>query len=215
MKPRSEEILSEVRGPRILDIGCAGGLQDDVPPMDSPSWIHQHLLDSYPDTWGIELSHERVEYLRSHGVPNVLVADAEDFQLDMNFDTIVAGELIEHLSNPGRFLLSAAKHLRPDGRIILTTPYAMGLPNVLYAWVKFPKTCSNPEHFVWFCPTTLSKLSRNSGLRVVEWRLIEDFPEPGRRGSLNWLGLKVYRLIRWILPSRLRANGMLYVLEMH
>lgn len=213
MRSRVDEILAEIRGPRVLDVGCAGGLQSDTPLLDSPYWLHRHLLDSFPDTWGVDLSPERIDYLRSRGIPRLIVGDAEHLDIGDTFDTIVAGELIEHLGNPRSFLESAKHHLRPSGRIVLTTPYAAGLPNVLYAWVKFPKTCSNPEHTTWFCPTTLSRLASLAGLRIRAWRLIEDYPGGARRWSLHWFGTKVYPWIRRILPLRIRANGMLLVLD--
>ena len=38
------------------------------------------------------------------------------------FDTIIAGELIEHLENPASFLKSCRKIVTNEGRLLLTTP---------------------------------------------------------------------------------------------
>jgi SAM-dependent methyltransferase len=174
--------------------------------------LNRHLLETFPDTWGVDLSPARVEYLTAQGIPNVIVGDAENLEIDAAFNTIVAGELIEHLSNPGSFLVSAARHLAPDGTIVLTTPYSQGLPNVLYAWVKYPRTCWNPEHTMWFCPQTLERLAEVAGLKVRSLQLIEDLA-PGRTKRWYWLGRKVYPALRWMLPLRMRANRMIAVLE--
>jgi hypothetical protein len=66
---------------------------------------------------------------------------------------------------------------------VLTTPYPFGLLNVLYALKNFPRTCSNPEHTMWFCPSTMAEVARRAGLRVERWRLIVDL-EPGRGSAL-------------------------------
>jgi hypothetical protein len=74
------------------------------------------------------------------------VADAQDFGLDQNFNTVVAGEVIEHLEDPGRFLACARQHLAPGGRIVLSTAQPFALMNIAYAWYNFPKTCSTPTY---------------------------------------------------------------------
>ncbi len=129
--------------------------------------------------------------------------------LDRKFDTIVAGEVIEHLSNPGKFLESCKKHLKPNGRLIITTPYPFALMNIVYAILKFPKTCSNPEHTQWFCLSNLRELARRYNYRIVSISLVEDY-YPG----VPSLPYKLFvTLIRPLLPKRLRCNAILLVLE--
>lgn len=198
---RSDEVLKRVRGRVVLDVGCAG--QDP-----SPDWIHGKLRDREGELVGIDIDPERIAALRRHGVNDIQLGDAQTFSLPQRFDTIVAGEVIEHLENPGLFLARAKEHLAENGRIILTTPYPFALVNVLYALIKFPKTCSNPDHAVWLCPQTISVLFARMRLRVLEWTLIEDYPPyAGRRTRAL---VRVMRALR--LPARLRANAMIYVL---
>ena len=206
---RVEELIREVRGPDVLHLGCTGGLMEDLPLVNSPDWIHGQILKQFPDAWGLDLSESKVSFLQQHGIPNLHVGDAESFDLQKQFDTIVAGELIEHLGRPLDLLARARDHLKPDGRLLITTPYVFGLVHVAYAWVKFPKTCSNREHTAWFCPATLSVLAQMSGLRIASWHLLYDLKEG--RGKIRFYNA-VYEQVRRLLPRRIAANGMLVVL---
>lgn len=167
MNERIEKILSWAKGPAILDVGCVGGSLNE----ESPYWLHQRLKERFADVTGVDINAEAVRNLQSKGY-NVFLMNAEELAIDRTFDSIIAGELIEHLSNPGTFLEAARRHLKPDGRIILTTPYPFAALNFFYALLKFPKTCSNKEHTQWFCPSTLRELARRYGYRVVHLELV-------------------------------------------
>jgi SAM-dependent methyltransferase len=140
------------------------------------------------------------------------VADAHSFALASKFDTVVAGELIEHLANPAQFLLRVREHLKPGALFVLTTPNPFCLFNIVYAFMKFPKTCSNPDHTCWFCPQTLSVLIQRCGYKIRHFELIEDYehdnPSARYRGFIRLL-----RWVGWLIPRRLRCNAMLVVLE--
>ncbi len=160
---------------------------------------------------GVDVSEEAVAQLQQLGIGGILVGDAHEIDLPRRFDTVVAGELIEHLGRPESFLRSAARHLKDGGRIVITTPYPFGLLNFLYALKNFPRTCSNPQHTMWFCPSTLEELARRAGLRIERWRLIVDL-QPGS-GSLPYRAfVAVMHLIGRFIPRRLRCNAMLFVL---
>ncbi len=62
----------------------------------------------------------------------VLVADLERELplLDGPFDVIVCGDVLEHLSDPGRVLASLRESLREDGIILVS------VPNVAHLWVR-------------------------------------------------------------------------------
>jgi 2-polyprenyl-3-methyl-5-hydroxy-6-metoxy-1,4-benzoquinol methylase len=202
---RVERILALIGGPDVLDIGCCGG---DATFLNLPIWLHKHILDGWPDTWGIDLSPERIKIMRELGYENVHVADAQEFDLGKQFDTIVAGEIIEHVENPAAFLRSAARHLKPDGSLIVTTPFPFAFANTAYALIKFPKTCSNDEHVAWFCPATMAQLASRLDLKVEHWELLDDYVK-----SINSASYRVLRALVRFLPRRLRSNSMLFVLR--
>ncbi len=202
------KILSHIRGPWVLDVGCAAA----VPEVGSHYWLHGQLREKFPNVVGIDISEKNIETLRSVGFRDVFVANAETFSLSQKFDTIVAGELIEHLSNPELFLARSREHLAPGGRLVITTPNVFSLLYFLYAFLKFPKTCSNPEHTCWFCPQTLQELSRRAGFRTVHWEYVADYRTEGQRLRYRTFASLTSWLPR-LLPDRLRCNTILFVLE--
>jgi SAM-dependent methyltransferase len=204
---RADRIMLWIKGPDVLDVGCGGR----CPQKGGRFWLHGKIVDRFPGAWGIDLSREHVDKIVSLGYNNVLVADAQSFELPQRFDSVVAGEIIEHLENPDMFLKRCAAHLKPHGRIVLTTPYPFCVPNFAYALLRFPRTCTNLEHVTWFCPSTLHALSERARLDVRHWELIEDY-YPG--GSLpNRILVRLISTLRWLLPGRVRCNSMLFVLS--
>lgn len=204
---RAERILEWVKGPKVLDVGCTS---HEVEP-DSPYWLHGRLRSRFEVT-GIDISEENIESLRRRGFDRLHVASAEDFSIGERFDTVVAGELIEHLSNPGQFLARAREHLKPGGRLVVTTPYVFSLMYACYAFFKFPKTCENQQHTCWFCLRTLHEMAGRAGFRVVHEELVEDY-RPDAPFPLYRLFVLFIRTLGRLLPARLRNNAMLLVLE--
>ncbi len=210
MSRRVKWIVSNTAGPRVLDVGCAGYLPDPR----SPSWLHGELRRRFPKVTGIERDGKTVANLTALGFSDVHQADAESFRLPERFNTIVAGEVIEHLSNPGLFLDRARAHLAPGGRVIVTTPYVFGLMNTLYGVLKFPRTCPNREHTCWFCLDTLTQLAERHGYRVAGRALIRDYPDRIHAPRRRLLTAMVI-LLAFLLPARLSSTTLAVVLEPH
>ena len=96
---------------RVLDYGCGGGsLAHCVDPS--------HYL-------GVDLDAGAIGYARAqHPEHTFLTMPEFDVQDRMNpFDAIAAMAVIEHLPNPQDWLIRMQRYLKPDGRIVLTTPH--------------------------------------------------------------------------------------------
>ena len=204
---RNDRILELISGPNILDVGCS----DHSLRVDSPYWLHGQLLKKFPSIAGIDLNSENIQKMRELGYQNLTVASAEEFSLNVKFDTIVAGELIEHLSNPGLFFGRSREHLKPGGRLVISTPYAFALLNGLYAFLKYPKTCQNDEHALWFCPKTLIELAARYGFYTEHWELLEDYEFDNQSASYRVFARLITTVGRIFIPARLRKNNMLFV----
>lgn len=206
---RNEHILKFVVGPKVLDIGCS----DHLLRINSPYWLHGQLLKKFPSLVGIDLNSENIQKMRDLGFENLTVASAEDFSLNSKFNTIVAGELIEHLSNPGMFFQRCKEHLETDGRLVISTPYPFALLNVNYAFLKYPNTCQNDEHTMWFCPKTLIELASRYGFYASHWELIEDY-EFDNKSKIYLIFARFMTTLGCIIfPAHLRKNNMLFIFE--
>lgn len=208
MRTREDLIVDWIKGPKVLDVGCT----DHIVREDSVYWLHQRLRQLYPRVVGIDISATNLEKMRSLGFQNLYQMDAETFTFDESFDTIVAGELIEHLSNPGLFLARARAHLEPGGRLIITTPYVFSPLYVLYANFKYPKTCENAEHTHWLCIETMRNLASRYGLKECHFELVADYRLDNPSAKYR-LFARAMLLFRFLIPKPLRNNVMLFVFE--
>jgi len=205
---RTDVMLEWVKGPEVLDVGCTGHFVA----IGSPQWLHGRLREKFPSVSGIDISAENAAILRKRGFDRIYVQSAESFELSDRFDTIVAGEVIEHLANPGLFLRQVRGHLKPGGRLVLSTPNAFSLRSVCYALFKYPKTCENLQHTCWFCPQTMHELVERCGFKIEHFELFDDYAPD----NLSWRYRLFVAFRSWfgfLLPKLLAKNGMLLVLK--
>jgi SAM-dependent methyltransferase len=203
---RAEQIVPWVEGPRVLDIGCCAHAMK----FDDPHWLHGMLRKRFPEVVGIDIRPDLIDQMRELGFQNLYLENAETFDLNRQFDTIVAGDIIEHLSNAGAFLDQVKKHLAPGGRLIVTTPYPFALFHMTYAFLKYPRITWNVEHTHWMCPQTLTELCRRAGLRPLHWDLIPDYA-PGDSSLPYRAFVKSLALLGSLVPARLRNSSLLFV----
>ena len=142
----------------ILDIGCAVGYQKE-------DWMHRHIKSIARSILGLDLDNESVIEIRKMGF-EVVQGNAQSFELNRKFNLVHAGELIEHLDNPGGFLESVRTHLTDGGLLLITTPNALRISNFIYAATGGLRV--NAEHTCWFCETTIKTLLERKGFEVVE-----------------------------------------------
>jgi len=178
---RIQSILQQVPydTDRLLDLGCA---RHDSERRQSFGHLHKQLSwQVYGDVIGIDILEEEVNSMREKG-SDVRVGDAEDFELEENFDVIVAGDIIEHLGRPQSMLECARKHLKSDGRVIITTPNA-------WCWFFTAQSFrghvhSNDQHKCWYDKRTLGQLLESAGYSSNIEHIVgtpESIPQPWLR----------------------------------
>jgi SAM-dependent methyltransferase len=198
---RIEAILAEVRGGNVLNLGC---VNHSIPSTKSEKerWLQHQLSECFPvaNVLGLDIDQENVARMREQGM-NVEVGDAQRLTYHEQFDTIVLGEIIEHLENPGACLEGCRRALKPGGRIILSTPNIFCVMHMLM-YLKNYDHAFNSEHVAW--------LVERCGLRIESFKFVDDLaPDivsdlPYRLFAYAWLG------VRWIFPQRYR-NTMVAV----
>lgn len=162
-------LIPFIKGKDVLDIGCVE--HNTSSRLKNPFWIHQFLKDNC-NVLGIDILKEDVKTLCSKGY-NMKVGNAETFNLRKKFNVIFAGELIEHLSNPGLFIQQSKKHLKDEGLLILTTPNTFYVPRMLRSLAGNDNPLVNEEHTSWFSPSTLQTLLGREGFKVIDIKRFE------------------------------------------
>lgn len=155
---RVPELLRLSRGKRVLHLGCA-----DVPYTDQrgDALLHKQLagVTERDDLWGLDVSAEGVERLRRMGFDHIVCGDVEELRTYAGvptFDLVLAGELLEHLANPGLFLQSVASIMGERTELILTTPNASSFKGFMRAAFRQEKV--HPDHNYYFSYRTLAQI---------------------------------------------------------
>jgi 2-polyprenyl-3-methyl-5-hydroxy-6-metoxy-1,4-benzoquinol methylase len=164
-------------------------------------WMHKHIKSVSKSIYGIDLDGRSVEEIKLLGF-DVEQGDAQTFSLAKKFNLVHAGELIEHLDNPGGFLESVRNHLTEDGRLLLTTPNGLRISNFIYASTGGLKV--NAEHTCWFCESTIKTLLERKGFEVVEIGYL-------KHETFSFFRKVMLSLRAMILPDRVAWNT-LYVI---
>jgi len=138
---------------------------------------------------GIDINRDEVIKQNKRGY-NVYYGDAETFSFNEKFDVIVAGDVIEHLSNPGLFFSCAHSHLNPNGKLLITVPNVWYVLSWIQAFYRVPSV--HPEHTIWFDERTLSQLLVRNNFNIILIRYLK--PDKTQRGLkicefLEYLGI--------------------------
>ncbi len=107
---RAMEELRPLRS--VLDVGCGDGSLSQVYALHSERFV------------GVEISMDGCRAVSAKGL-SVVRADVENSSFPFqagSFDLVIAGEIIEHMTDPDHFLYEMVRVLKPHGHCIVTTP---------------------------------------------------------------------------------------------
>ncbi len=121
LNPSLRDMLS--RPPRLmLDIGCASGL------------FGAFVKEKYPDTRvvGVELNRAAAQAARNR-IDHVFEGKFEDIDLAAagieraSIDTVIVADVLEHMYDPWRAMVSLKRMLAPDAQLIASIPNTRNL----------------------------------------------------------------------------------------
>ena len=175
---RNAFLLERARGKKVLHLGCADEHTVRLK-LSKDAHLHAQLGTVAKELWGVDLSGEAISELRQAGFTNLIRGDVERLDdipelRNQHFDVVIAGELIEHIFNPGLFLKACRNVCSADTELILTTPNALVYSQAIFALLH--REAIHPDHMLMWSPTTMRTLVTRSGFAIKEFCVYGDMP---------------------------------------
>lgn len=166
-----------LRGARVLDIGCGGGL------------LSEALAREGAEVTAIDLAPELIKVARLHSLESGVTVDyhvqaAEDLAAEQpgSFDVVTCMEMLEHVPDPGAIIGACQRLLKPGGQLFLSTvnrtpaAFAVAIVGAEYVARLLPKGTHHYQDFIkpaelgkWLREADLS-LQDVSGMAYEPWR---------------------------------------------
>jgi hypothetical protein len=168
---RVDYLCNLCRGKAVLHLGCSDWPYTESR-MRQGSLLHSQLFEVAADLWGVDADPAGLQFLRNRGFQNLIHGNLEHpemFEVKQRFDVILAGEVIEHLSNPGLFLRGIRGFMGDETTLVLTTANAYcGMRMVIYALRGRGGTSEpvHPDHVAYYSYATLCHLLDRENLHV-------------------------------------------------
>ena len=189
-------------GKDVLDVGAVDHV---VQAREKADWLHQRIARAAKSVLGLDVVASEVERLNREGY-RVLLMDFSEEVPAGTYDLIVCGEIIEHVASPQKIFRSAARILRAEGRIALTTPNPYFTRRILNA-IRW-RTQESADHIALFSPANIAEMAMREGMLLESYRGVLD---PGRIASLR---AHISALLRpvWLrfLPAELFCETIIY-----
>ncbi len=171
---RVDFVKAMCAGKKVLHLGCAN-YPYTRNSIENEMLLHFDLEKIAGDLYGFDFDQPGLDILAKSGTKNLYRADLErleDVPLSETFDVIVAGEIIEHLNNPGLFLNGIRRFMNSETRIIVTTVNAYcGLLFLIYG-LRGRGGTNEPvhrDHVAYYSYSTLGLLLARHNLPVEKF----------------------------------------------
>jgi len=151
-----QNILKLDKGAKILEVGSGLG------------YFTYSLKQSGYNIQGLDISQDAVDKANKMYGECYLCDDLLHFaEANLaSFDLVIMTEVIEHLNEPKKFILSIKKLLKPDGKYIFTTPNKSFYPDAV-SW----HTDAPPVHCWWFSEKSVAYIANilNVPFKLVDF----------------------------------------------
>ncbi|MGB6876743.1 MAG: methyltransferase domain-containing protein [Candidatus Acidiferrales bacterium] len=179
---RNESILRYCAGKTVLHLGFVDeGLLEDR--LREQSWLHARLAQVARKLVGVDVSAQGVNRARELGYNDCYVGDVEKLSAvpfpRLDYDIILAPDIIEHLANPGLFLSELRQILTDSMVVLVTTPNALSIRTFFYPLSGTEVV--HPDHNFYYSPTTLPTLLKKHGYKIEHLALYSSFWKPNFR----------------------------------
>ncbi len=167
---KEEKLISITKNKKVLHLGCVGFADSTSQErIDLAKKSLHFTLTNISQVTGIDYCREAIDYFKKNDVfDNVLYGDVEklnEINLNEIFDVVVAGDIIEHISNPGLMLDGIKLFCDSNTEIAITTPHAFGLLNYLrFIMGRFKE---GKEHLMTFNIQNIENLLGRHNYKII------------------------------------------------
>jgi Methyltransferase domain len=179
---RVEFIKEQCKGRKVLHLGCTN-YPYTAESLTNNDLLHFRLAEISSELYGFDFDRKGLDILSENGTKNLYLADLEKLEeVDLNetFDVIVAGEIIEHLSNVGLFLTGIKRFMNNDTKLIITTINAYGALRFVIYGLRGKGGKSefvHPDHVAYYSYSTLNLVVSRENLAVNDFYFYGIGPE--------------------------------------
>jgi SAM-dependent methyltransferase len=190
---RREMVVEFGRDLEVLDIGAAG----HVAQHQLGGWEHGLIKQASKRAVAVDINKDNVDHYNGMGFDFRHADATSDIDLGERFDRIFIGDVIEHVNDPVLLLQFAQRHLKPDGRILVTTPNPFSPRFRLHRRQRGQRyVMANLEHTRWLSMSTMHELVWRAGLEMtaLRWPLMKK-PKKGLARDVALLAKKAHLAI--------------------
>lgn len=161
----------------VIHVGCADHIELIEKKRKKNTWLHEILMNNASRCAGIDLNPESISYMKDKlNIPNVhcidITRDKVPEILNLKWDYLLLGEVLEHIGDPVSFLRSVRDIYRGVAeKILITVPNGFCYENLINTFKQ--RELINSDHKYWFTPYTISKVMAEADLEVDEILLCE------------------------------------------
>ncbi|MFN2309097.1 MAG: bifunctional 2-polyprenyl-6-hydroxyphenol methylase/3-demethylubiquinol 3-O-methyltransferase UbiG [Gammaproteobacteria bacterium] len=161
------ERLEAVRGKRVLDVGCGGGL------------LSEGLAARGAQVTGIDMGEAPLSVARLHLYESGLEVDYQRITAEQMaeqhpdaFDIVTCLEMLEHVPEPASVIAACARLVKPDGLVVFSTlsrnpkSYLFAIVGAEYLLRLLPKGTHDFRKFIR--PSELDAWARVAGLELCD-----------------------------------------------
>ena len=161
-----EQYGGSIKGKRILDVGCGGGILCESLALEGAEVVGIDLAEA-----GLEVA--KLHLLESGLDVNYQKITAEEFAESNaeTFDIVTCMEMLEHVPEPSSIIKSCSKLVKPQGRVFFSTinrnpkSYFFAIVGAEYVLNLLPKGTHNYEKFIR--PSEIDKWARRNNLSIA------------------------------------------------
>ena len=159
--------LASLRGKRVLDVGCGGGVLTEAMAQQSGLVL------------GIDMAARPLAVARLHALETGARVDYRECSAETlaaeqpaSFDVVTCMEMLEHVPEPAQTVKSCSTLARPGGWVFFSTinrnakAFALAIVGAEYLLGLLPR--GTHEYAKFLRPSELSRYARAAGLEVLE-----------------------------------------------